>query len=308
MSIYKGFTYNEAGVTPQPWGATENQLDKDLIDTIVNDACLPQKETTNGHRHWRLYDPSGSEAIFMTGSYSYGYCKNALLVGTVPSDGYDPDGMINAIGSAYVIFGMSNTTGSDADGERASAIIARGAQSGGETRFIGQIKFAHDGVADDQKGRIVFYCNAGADDYAPTEVMRMTSAGDIYSAKYQSWAGVPSLDGAGTAPTYTTESYMYKRVGKLVYFQVDISANGTGTPGAGAGNLRINFPVAAKIDSLAAIGSGMVVNGTGQYVTLTPTSTNHFVFNTLAYSTLITGAGQDNATRRIMVWGVYEAA
>lgn len=53
MGTYKAFTLNEAG-DPPPWGATEVQAWKDLIDTVVEDAVDEEKKTT-GHKHFKLY-------------------------------------------------------------------------------------------------------------------------------------------------------------------------------------------------------------------------------------------------------------
>lgn len=61
MASYKGFTYNGPG-EPPPWGAIENQLDFDLIDTIVGDACVNTKDAA-GHKHSKLYDSSGATAF-----------------------------------------------------------------------------------------------------------------------------------------------------------------------------------------------------------------------------------------------------
>ncbi len=59
---YKGFSFNNA-LEPKPWGARELQVFKDLTDTLVTDACVQEKQTTNGHRHYRVYTPNGASAL-----------------------------------------------------------------------------------------------------------------------------------------------------------------------------------------------------------------------------------------------------
>lgn len=67
MATYKSFTYNLVG-DPAPWGAIENQLDKDIIDTLVLDCLTVGKDAVNGHRHIRFYDGSGNTVIFSSGT------------------------------------------------------------------------------------------------------------------------------------------------------------------------------------------------------------------------------------------------
>jgi len=58
MSAYKNFTLNNPGGPPS-WSGIEKQAFEDIIDTILLDACLQTKQTTNGHRHYRLYYSGG---------------------------------------------------------------------------------------------------------------------------------------------------------------------------------------------------------------------------------------------------------
>lgn len=67
MGTRKGFTYNAPG-DPPPWGAVENQLDFDLIDTLVLDCVSAAKDATNGHRHYRVWSTDGSVAALLAGN------------------------------------------------------------------------------------------------------------------------------------------------------------------------------------------------------------------------------------------------
>jgi hypothetical protein len=56
---YKDFTLNNPGRNPN-WSKQENQTWKDVVDTVVLDACSALKDTTNGHRHYKIYASDGS--------------------------------------------------------------------------------------------------------------------------------------------------------------------------------------------------------------------------------------------------------
>ena len=61
MTIHRGFEYNGPG-TLKPWHPIENQLDKDIIDTIVM-GCVSEEKATGGHKHYRLHDTTGNVAV-----------------------------------------------------------------------------------------------------------------------------------------------------------------------------------------------------------------------------------------------------
>jgi hypothetical protein len=74
---------------------------------------------------------------------------------------------------------LKNPTHEDTDGGRESAVSFKGEQSGGEISTLAQIQASHDGTSDDQKGDLIFKTNDGSDNDAPTERMRVDSAGNI---------------------------------------------------------------------------------------------------------------------------------
>ena len=74
---------------------------------------------------------------------------------------------------------LQNATEEDTDGGRESTIIFKGEQSGGEISTLAEIEASHDGTADDEKGDLIFRTNDGADGSAPTERLRIDSAGNV---------------------------------------------------------------------------------------------------------------------------------
>jgi len=72
-----------------------------------------------------------------------------------------------------------NNTHEDTDGGREGKVIFKGQQSGGEESTLAEIQSSHDGTADDEKGDLIFKTNDGNDALAPTERLRINSAGDV---------------------------------------------------------------------------------------------------------------------------------
>jgi hypothetical protein len=87
MAAYKDFTINTAA-SPPPWGPTEEQMVKDVIDTLVIGTVEGAKDETNGHRHHDLYDTNGVLAVDIdnTGKVSF---KNGTDINEFSIDGDD---------------------------------------------------------------------------------------------------------------------------------------------------------------------------------------------------------------------------
>ena len=100
--------------------------------------------------------------------------------------------------SNYIM--MHNTTAGDGNGARYSKFIYSGTQSGGETSDLAHINAAHDGSADDQKGRLEFRVNTGAQNHSPVEALRIDSSGNvsIHSGAYSGGGAAPQLYVRGT--------------------------------------------------------------------------------------------------------------
>ena len=101
-----------------------------------------------------------------------------LLVGGTSST-YD-NAKVQISGSAgYSYLSLLNTTASDSNGNRFSYLNFRGRQSGGEESNLARIGAAHDGTADDQKGRLEFWTNDGNDGNSGQRRMVIAADGEI---------------------------------------------------------------------------------------------------------------------------------
>ena len=87
MATYKNFTHNTAG-DPPPWGVTEEQLFKDIIDTLVED-CVDETKYTGGHRHFKLYsETSGTIALNVNSSAVGTFVNFPLTPSAAPTADY----------------------------------------------------------------------------------------------------------------------------------------------------------------------------------------------------------------------------
>ena len=125
---------------------------------------------------------------------------------------------------------IENNTTEDSDGGRASKLVYKGKQSGGEQSTLAEIQASHDGASDDEAGDLIFRTNDGSDGASPTERMRIDSSGDI--SFYES---------TGTTPKFvfdaSTESLSLTTVGTEA---LDISST-TGAAEIRMGNSNSTF-------------------------------------------------------------------
>jgi len=129
----------------------------------------------------------------------YGFRTGDLLrdlqigVGVDAADTASFDGLSNywfngAIESEFTApyLTLHNSTHEDTDGGRKSRLNFKGEQSGGEETTLARIEVGHDGVADDQKGKVVISVNTGANGDTPTQALEIgsdllaTFGGDVY--------------------------------------------------------------------------------------------------------------------------------
>lgn len=89
---------------------------------------------------------------------------------------------------------LFNAVEGDADGDRASSIIYSGFQSGNEDSILAKITASHDGAADDEKGKLEFGVNDGADKWTPTTALTLDSSGEATLAA-GTGVGEFSIDG-----------------------------------------------------------------------------------------------------------------
>ena len=87
----------------------------------------------------------------------------------------DPGTLVEIVSEAPYVT-IRNSTQEDNDGGRESKVIFEGEQSGGEISTMAEIGAFHQGVNDDQKGRLVFFTNGGS---AVNEVLTLGGDGDV---------------------------------------------------------------------------------------------------------------------------------
>ena len=87
-------------------------------------------------------------------------------------DGSAVEGIQTIAGGASPVQAfLISTTSEDSDGGREVQLRAKGSQSGDELTTLGFLEFAHEGAADDQKGRFRVVLNDGDDNDAPSKAL-----------------------------------------------------------------------------------------------------------------------------------------
>ena len=92
--------------------------------------------------------------------------------------GATPGTLLELFGTAPYLT-LRNSTHENTDGGRESKIIFEGEKTDGSDSTLAVIQASHDGTSDDQKGDLIFYTNDGNDNAAPTERLRIDSAGYV---------------------------------------------------------------------------------------------------------------------------------
>jgi len=90
----------------------------------------------------------------------------------------NPGTLLELFGTAPYLT-LRNSTHENTEGGRESKIIFEGEQTDGSDSTLAVIQASHDGTSDDEKGDLIFYTNDGNDAAAPTEAMRIDSAGNV---------------------------------------------------------------------------------------------------------------------------------
>ena len=143
-------------------------------------------DTGTWDRHSYIGTASGANSDFYIANEETGdilFYTSDTLRQTISAAGNV--GIGAAAGTLLELFGtapyltLRNSTHEDGDGGRESKIIFEGEQSGGEDSTLAVIQASHDGTSDDQKGDLIFYTNDGNDNAAPTERLRIDSAGNV---------------------------------------------------------------------------------------------------------------------------------
>jgi hypothetical protein len=121
--------------------------------------------TTVANRDTLAFFSNDAEVMRLDGSANVG-------IGAAPGT------LLELFGTAPYLT-LRNSTHEQTDGGRESKIIFEGEQADGSDSTLAVIQASHDGTSDDEKGDLIFSTNDGDDAAAPTERLRIDSAGDV---------------------------------------------------------------------------------------------------------------------------------
>ena len=86
MANYKNFTINTAS-TPPPWGAVEEQVMRDIINTLVVGTVTEERAEVLGHQHYQLYDTNGVLALDIDNTGEATFQDNLIVTGDLTVTG-----------------------------------------------------------------------------------------------------------------------------------------------------------------------------------------------------------------------------
>lgn len=124
------------------------------------------------------------------------------------------------------------------------------------------------------------------------------------------WTPIVTLTGAGTAPQYSTTIGTYSRIGRVVFYQIQLSGDG-GNEGSGVGAITVTLPFTTGANQYASISHGGVsINGVQEnniFCLMSAGSTTMSLKYQSSASQLsdFTGADQNNTTRSIILSGKF---
>lgn len=130
---------------------------------------------------------------------------------------------------------------------------------------------------------------------------------------FNTWTPVLTLTGGGgnTVPVYTVNSGTYTRLGRAVFFNIELSGDG-GAEGAGTGQITITLPFTTAASQLPITEPwGSAMNSTNEHVLfcrLAASSATMLIFkdnvsgSDLDY-VVATGADQSDPVRSIQISG-----
>ncbi len=149
---------------------------------------------------------------------------------------------------------------------------------------------------------------------ALTDEISPTSGLAVFGLNWTTTTAVVTLNGAGTAPQYTTSNLRYCQIGKIVFVELYLTGDG-GNEGSGAGQIRIAVPI-TRSNNAGVIYWGVygeAVNGTTAYYLMPrfniQTAVDLYYISALNVAPVaMTGADQNNTSREINMVFWYEAA
>lgn len=129
-----------------------------------------------------------------------------------------------------------------------------------------------------------------------------------YLIRSGNWTPIVTLTGAGTAPQYSTALGTWTKVGRIIFWNIQLSGDG-GNEGSGAGIITISLPFTSGPSQIPIIqNGGVAINGAQENnlsVVHSASSTTIQVKYQQSASQLqdFTGADQNNTTRSIYLTG-----
>ena len=175
-------------------GAVVDTVNKLVINDIIPNGM--RVEYTGAETYWTDYS-ANSITISDAGSQTFKIntvsggivprlviISEGVLLGNIGYGGEIAPETLAEYSSTVPYLTLHNTTEEDGDGGRESRLIFKGEQSGTEETTLARIEVSHDGAVDDQKGKIQFYTNSGADADAPTLALTIASSGNAAIAGF----------------------------------------------------------------------------------------------------------------------------
>lgn len=142
-----------------------------------------------------------------------------------------------------------------------------------------------------------------------------TGSGTISEKAYEESTWTPTITfngGSGNAtPDYNYKDARYTKIGNLVFFRLEMSG-GTGTNGAGTGQIKISLPLTTKASSPTVFFQGYAQNSSTDYNLrgeAFPNESAMYIFYWPSAATPLTsflGSDQSNSSRSIYLTGFYE--
>ncbi len=149
---------------------------------------------------------------------------------------------------------------------------------------------------------------------ALTTKITPTSGLAVFGLNWATTTTTVSLNGAGTAPVYSSNTLRWTQIGKVVFAEYFLTGDG-GAEGSGAGQIRLTLPVSVANNSGITYQGvlGQANNGTTDYYLVPRFNINSAVdlyyqgaLNTVPVA--LTGDDQNNVSREINLKLCYEVA
>ena len=171
-----------------------------------------------------------------------------------------PETRVEVTGTAPYLT-LHNSTEENGDGGRESRINFKGEQDGTEETTLARIEVSHDGVADDEKGKIVLSVNDGNDGDTPTDVLKIsadgsTAVGDGGTTNYTQVSATGDVSFVGTAKINGLKLNTVAKTGAYTATATDDVI----TCGAGNQTFTIDLPavVDGKVFYIKNVGTGTI--------------------------------------------------